>query len=241
MDNKDFDWKKFWKQYRNIDFKCENDLFIQVGKTINGSPISAITFKLMLEDIVENLALSKNDVIMEMCCGNGLLTLPLSEFVYEIYAFDFTEHLIDTAKKTRKNKNITYEVCDANEDFFKKFKIINFPGKYLMNDSLGYFKPIDLKKIIINIKKEIPNFNLYITGIPNYDLKWNFYNTEERRLEYFTDISNGEISGRGIGYWWKMSELADIAKDLNLSYKINDQHSMISSYRSNILFSNEKN
>jgi hypothetical protein len=67
-------------------------------------------------------------------------------------------------------------------------------------------------------------------------LKWNFYNTEERKAAYLESIQEGDFSGKGIGYWWKKKEFESLAQQLNLTYVIEDQEKHISTYRSNLLF-----
>jgi hypothetical protein len=237
MSIKEFNWKSFWKEYRNIDCLNEDDLFFQVGKTINGRPISKQMFQDMIEDVVANLTLKPEDTLLEMCCGNGLLTQPLSDFVSYVYAFDFTEHLIDTAIKERFSNKITYTVGDAKADFFSKFDFHENPNKFLMNDSLGYFTFSELLNIIERIMDRCDNFSFYITGVPDEDLKWNFYNTEERKTAYLVEVAAGDITAKGIGYWWRKQEFEAIAQKLNISCWIVNQPENISNYRSNVLFS----
>ena len=141
-------WQDFWRNYRkNKVTEDYLDLFYQVGKTINKLPIQQNIFDQMILDIINKLELNENDILLELCCGNGLLTKPLSFFVNKIYAFDFTEHLISTAKLKNQNENIEYAVGDVKSDFLNLFSISKMPNKYLMNDSLGYFTVSDLEKI----------------------------------------------------------------------------------------------
>ena len=228
-------WQDFWRNYRkNKVTEDYLDLFYQVGKTINKLPIQQNIFDQMILDIINKLELNENDILLELCCGNGLLTKPLSFFVNKIYAFDFTEHLISTAKLKNQNENIEYAVGDVKSDFLNLFSISKMPNKYLMNDSLGYFTVSDLEKILINIKKS--SFIIYITGIPNDLLKWNFYNTEERKFKYKENVKNGDEFNDGIGRWWKDSELYELSIKLNLKLEIENQHNEISSFRMNAIF-----
>jgi SAM-dependent methyltransferase len=238
MIDSNYNWHTFWSQYRNIDYQSESDLFVQVGKTIHGAPISNSVFIQMIEDIVTQLELSPQDTLVDMCCGNGLLTLPISEFVRYIYAFDFTEHLIATAKQHRSNTKIHYAVADANRPFINELRITNAPQKYLMNDSLGYFNTTQLSSIIKHIQDTNHNFKLYVTGVPDDALKFNFYNTDERKRNYYAAVASGEASFQGIGKWWPMHEIVDIADTLNVKIRTQPQPNCISNYRSNVLIWN---
>jgi SAM-dependent methyltransferase len=230
------DWEAFWAQYRNIESKEEKDLYYQVGKTINEQPIVAEAFNQMIENIVQTLSLNENDVLLELCCGNGLLTKPLSDFIKYVYAFDFSEHLVETAIKFKQKENIFYTKGDAKSDFFNLFEFQELPNKFLMNDSLAYFSPNDLRKIIENISNRNTFFSFYITCIPNDALKWNFYNTPERKQKYLTGLENGDEINNGLGRWWKENEFLEIGESLNLNVVLTNQYDSVSNYRINVLF-----
>lgn len=233
------DWNSFWNNYRNIESGTESDLFFQVGKTVNKAPVSQAVFNSAFEDIVKSLSLQKGDIILEMCCGNGLVTLPLSQIAKQIYAFDFTPHLIDAAVKFKQNDAIEYSVGDAKASFFDLFMIEEMPNKFLMNDALGYFNPEDLLEIIKYISTRAAKFSFYLTGIPNDALKWNFYNTEERKEAYLTGVTSGDESNNGMGRWWQKKELLEIAETLGLKVTLKNQVETISNYRMDVLFEKE--
>lgn len=233
------DWQNFWKNYRCIESLEERDLFYQVGKTINKEPISEFIFRQMVKDIILQLQLNETDVLLEMCCGNGLLTKPLSEFSEFVYAFDFTKHLIETAEQFKQKDNVIYKVGDAKSDFFKIFDFQKTPNKYLMNDSLGYFTQNDLENIIALIFSNSSSFKFYITGIPTDSLKWNFYNTEDRKTTYLNAVKNGDETNNGMGKWWSENEFSEIAKRFNLKVTLSNQPKKISNYRTNVLFESE--
>lgn len=230
------DWEIFWSNYRNIESSAEEDLFFQVGKTIDKLPISNDIFVSMIENISVALQLKKTDILLEMCCGNGLLTKPLSRICKEVYAFDFMPHLIETARKFKQNDNIVYKTGNAKLDFFKLFSLQNQPNKFLMNDSLGYFTPIELKTILRLIISKTNHFSFYITGIPSDELKWNFYNTPERKEVYLQNVQNNDESNNGMGRWWKNDEFIGIADDFKLEVSLKNQPETISNYRINVLF-----
>jgi hypothetical protein len=229
------DWKDFWDNYRNIDGEVIPNRYSQVGKTVNKQPISKEVFNAMINDIALNLDLQEDDELMELCCGNGLLTEPLSRCVNKIFAFDFTEKLINVAKECNQFDNIVYEVGDAKDDLTSIFSRNITQSKFLMNDSLGYFTIEELTRIINQVRKD--NFLFYLTGVPSDALKWNFYNNEERKKAYLEEEMNGNAIFDGIGRWWKSDELLEIASLLGLKISIFRQPLKISSFRINVLFS----
>lgn len=231
------DWQVFWEEYRNQEPTKEKDLFFQVGKTINKEIIPTEIFNDMISDIKLKLNLSTNDILLEMCCGNGLLSKPLGGFVKQVYAFDFTERLIETAKKFMYSSNIEYKVGDVREDINNIFLFKEKPNKILMNDSLGYFETFELSKIIENMMDR--RFYFYITGIPSDTLKWNFYNTYERKKRYAELRKIGDDHNDGIGRWWTYNDFMKIAKIYNLEVIIENQPKKISTYRMNVLLKNQ--
>jgi hypothetical protein len=231
-------WKSFWSTYRRIEVIHSSDLYYQVGKTVNGIPISVDQLQMRLNDISVNLDLNKSDILFELCCGNGLLTLPLSKIVKKIYAFDFTEDLIQVALKHSNNVNIIYFINDAKNDFFDGISFDEVPTKFLMNESLSYFQPSDLSNIILNILRLNVKFKFFISGVPDESLMWNFYNTDERKKEYYNLIEKGDEFLNGIGKWWKMDDIQNIANNYSLKYDVM-QCSFDPKYRVNLIFSNE--
>ncbi len=227
-------WKNFWKQYRTKDVECEDDLYFQVGKTINRKPIAQECFQWMIQDIAEHLDLQPHDHLLEICCGNGLLTLPLSHHVSFVYAFDFTENLIDAAVKYRSRENIAYKVGDAKQDHIKLFNYTGLPSKILMNDSLGYFEPSDLKEMIQRLKIHARLF--YLTGVPCDGLKWNFYNTPERVRRYEELLRTQDKYNDGMGRWWGIDEFKNISHGCGVECSVWCQPPEISTYRINVLF-----
>jgi SAM-dependent methyltransferase len=232
-------WKDFWNNYSKVEAKNETDLYIQVGKTANKKPISMDLFQVIIKDVVENLNLKHDDVLLEMCCGNGLFTCELNKYVNHIYAFDFTEQLILTAKQFKQKENITYLVGNAKEDFTKLYPVNNIPNKFLMSDAMAYFNPEELEIILKRLLKITNTLRFYITNVPDDALKWNFYNTPERKEKYENHVSKGDGFFDGIGRWWKMSEFKAVAEKFDLNIKIVNLDNELLRYRSNILITKE--
>lgn len=230
-------WKKFWETYNMIEPASEDDLYIQVGKTAGRAPVSKEVLASSVYDVVEKLELTRSDILLEMCCGNGLVTYPLSQTVKQIYAFDFTETLIDAALKYKASKNIAYATGNAKEDFTKIFEHeLPVIHKFLINDSTAYFSPEELEKIIERLLSISKDFKFYLTNVPNDENKWNFYNTPERKAVYEKAVQSGDIFLGGIGRWWQKSEFTAIAEKFNLKIEIFDMSNEYS-YRMSILLS----
>lgn len=56
----------------------------------------------------------KSDMhVLELACGSGQLSLPLSEYVCSWTATDFSENMIEQAKKRTKKESLSFQVADA--------------------------------------------------------------------------------------------------------------------------------
>ena len=236
-------WKAYWNdylfnKYGKQEVESESDLFFQVARTVSQNPIGRSVFEYIIDDIIEKMALAKEDVLVDFCCGNGLFTYELRDQVSRIIGVDFAPQIIQTANAFKCAANINYYQNDVI-GFLKNFKR-QFPGirpnKYLNNDSLAYFSIKDLAQIlqlIVSISGK--DFCFLLRGVPNTDLMWNFYNTEERKEKYYGDISNGDYSNGGLGNWWAPGDIERVCTRLNLKCHIQPQNDLLSNYRMDVI------
>ncbi len=236
-------WEDFWKKWHNVAVETEADLYYQVAKTINKEPIKREIFDHINGLIAEILKLDAQETLIELCCGNGLCTYELAKICRQVIAADYSPHLIETAKAHKSAPNITYHRANVL-DFLEEMKRDTSlkPTKFLMNDSLAYFEPADLEKILSSIV-EISGgeFVFLIRGVPNDEQKWNYYNTPERR-QFYEDLQvKGDFTNAGMGKWWKPAEIEGVCRKLNLDHRIQNQVPPISNYRMDVLITGKKN
>jgi hypothetical protein len=230
-------WESFWRGWRTKDVQTEDDLYFQVGRTTQQKPMKKELFDMVNKDIIDVLALTENDILVDLCCGNGLCTYEFRDVVQQIIAVDFAPQMIETAKKYKAAPNITYcldNIFEFLEAFNNNWNCC--PTKFLMNGGLPYFTAEELKTILVNIKKiSNGNFISFFTIVPNELLKWNFYNTEERKQKYLENVATGNFINDGIGRWWAPSEIEEICASLTLKCIIRNQAPPLSDYRMDIV------
>ena len=90
------DWNKFW--HREIEIKNEKDLLCQSCRTVNKKPISKKEFNQYVQNIKNKLSLNKKDILLDLGCGNGIVTFALSKYVNRVIGVDFSNALITNAK-----------------------------------------------------------------------------------------------------------------------------------------------
>jgi hypothetical protein len=231
-------WKDFWQNYRNVEVEREDDLYFQVGKTVNKKPVSPELLQKMIANIRRDLDLQSDDFLFEFCCGNGLITYELKDEVRKVVALDFSEHLIATAKKYKSADNVRYFTGSALDPLNKFLDDGETPTKYLMNDSLGYFQEADLSIILHNIKSGNTPFKFLITGIPAEPRVLNFYNTPER-LKIYEAFLSGEVTYDAMGKWWKPDVIESICRELGLDCVVKYQDEEISNYRMDVIIASK--
>lgn len=64
------DWKVFWDNYGSR----QDSFHAQVGRIRNDVEIDDETFENVIDSICNYLQPTPNDVILDVCCGNGLIT-----------------------------------------------------------------------------------------------------------------------------------------------------------------------
>lgn len=229
-------WHQFWIGYRAEPAASESDLFVQVGKTINRHPVSDAVFAGMVSRVTENLHLERNDHLCDLCCGNGLITHALASKVARVTAIDFADHLIKEAQRWKSADNIRYLVGDVEEAIHDLVSLP--PSKVLMNDALGYFTPLTFGAVldaIVTATAEAP-VRMLVTGVPAYELRWNFYDTPERRERFLADEARGDDTHHGMGRWWTEQELRDAGSGRGFAVTIKPQPAELSKYRVDVLY-----
>ncbi len=233
------DWTNFWQSYRILDIKNDQDLLYQAGKTLGGKVIDQDQFNLIIAEIVKKLDLKKEDRLLDLCCGNGVLTYALSPKVTSIIGIDFSVTLIQNARDHKNAENIHYYHKDIKEleqvDPDLSLADIN---KILIYDALAYF----CKSELIQLLKTISGIcdgsaRILIAAVLDRKKRWAFFNTPSRIFQY---IINMKLLGNtmGIGKWWTRNELIRVGSTVGMSVEILDQDPSIftSHYRLDVLF-----
>ena len=233
-------WQTFWSNYGPEQAITEDDLFKQVAQTVNKQPIPKEQFKLSLDYIWEKLQLSSEDRLVDLCCGNGLISYELAKHVGYVFGIDFVARNIVIAKEWKAAKNIVYILGDVTEPLETLIGENTFPNKYLMNGSLAYFEPSQFDTILKNIVRYMNGrpFQFFLTAIPCFDLKWNFYNTPERVARHLENEKKIKNTNDGLGRWWMSDEIDMIVSRQGLQVQITNQPQQLSNFRMDALISN---
>jgi cyclopropane fatty-acyl-phospholipid synthase-like methyltransferase len=199
------DWRDYWNAVPQV--RNSNPLK-QVGKTIGGIPVGARLVNLTVRSIRSALRLRMQDVVLELCCGNGLITFKVAKHCARIMAIDFSAPLIATARQRFQRENICYTIGDVtalggpavNRRFDKVF----------MHEALQHLTSRQTDDLLSCLAASASrNARIFLASIPDAECLRNFYNTPERYRQYCESIERGL---EPIGTWWRQGDIIALAE-----------------------------
>lgn len=208
------DWETYWKQIAS-KYK-ETEFLEQVGRTAAGKP----KFESLAESqdqVLNVLNIKNSDIVLDLCCGNGIITHRIAGFCQKAVGVDYSESLINIAEKHFNLPNLSY-YCMSILDKDMHEVIGNQFSKIFMLGSLQYFQVEEFENILGVIRicsKE--QSQVLIEGIPDIERMWTFYDTEERRAEYRRRKERNEDI---IGTWWNKEEIIEICNQNKFACQI---------------------
>jgi SAM-dependent methyltransferase len=216
-------WRRFFQTYRIIEIKDDNDLLFQVGTTVEGKPISKQQHSEIVNSITKGLELNSKDNVLDLCCGNGIITNDISRLVNKVIGIDGSESYITNARKLKSNHNIIYRCDDILN--FKEYTEGENINKILFYASLAYFSKDELVTILSNLKKSKTE-KIYIGSILDKNKKHKFFNTFRRRIHYLFNylILRNDL---GLGKWWSKREIIKIAVSQGFNIEILNQNPIL--------------
>ncbi len=201
-------WKELWDSIAISN----PDPLKQVGRVSAGGcslkqPLGAVAGY-----IADRLALSASDHLLDVCCGNGLLTFQLAQHCRHTTGLDFSPAMISLARKLKSQANITYTVGDVRN-------LPELPGapfdKICLNFSFQYFEDYqtgrDVVAGLLTVLK--PGGLLFIGEVPDHKKRWDFYRTWRSRVYLlYHSLTGANLMGK----FWKEQELDAICRELKV-------------------------
>ena len=196
------------------------DFLWQVGKTVNGKEVSADQVKLIISGIKQKLQLTAEDVVLDIGCGNGLLTKEIAEDVLTVTGIELTAELYQIAVKYNNKDNIVYR----NEDFLecaKKYQGMSFNKVYLYEviQHLDYKSALTLFSTLDQITTN--GASIFVGGILDEGKREVFFNTPERKLMLFDSLVAGKDP---LGTWYHKEYFEYLAERLDMQALCFDQN-----------------
>ena len=227
------DWKDRFN--RHAQQFTETDFLQHVSKTVNGQVITAEQFDAIIDSIARSLEIQPGARLLDLCCGNGVVTRRLATHFHSVDAIDFSESLIKIANKHNNQPSIAYHLGSI----FDLGEILqSSPSVYesiCMYEALQCFSKDELTAILRTLRGFCgPNSVIFLGSVPDATRIWNFYNTPARRDEYYRRSAEGT---EAIGTWWEKLTIEASAVKSGFSTEFRSQPSILhtSHYRFDVL------
>ena len=194
-------WEKFWNENEILDSENPQN---QIGRAINKQPISEELWIRTLSYIFNIIEITKKDVVLDLCAGNGLITLPLSEKVNRVVAVDISKKLISSLNY-KKKRNTTLIVGNILKLKCEK----NSFSKVIFYFAIQHFTEGEVVFLFKKVNSWLTKGGIfYIGDIPDIERLFHFFNTKERESFYF----NSQEKNRPIiGTWFNMKFMEKLA------------------------------
>ena len=196
-------WPEFWKTHgkKSVDA----DEHFQVLRTKNKAPIEEERWQQTLGHILEQLELKATDDVLDLCCGNGLITREMSRNCRSVTCVDIAPELVDRID-TNLYPNITPMVGDIRElnlepDSFDKIMIYAAIQYLDLAEAVEWFQHMHAALRDGGM--------LFIGDIPDRAKLWNFFDSNEREAVHFESTKKREAI---VGTWFEQDWLLKLAK-----------------------------
>lgn len=148
----------------------------------------------LVSKIIIELDKPAGSKILDLCCGYGRYSLPISEVGYEVIGLDISERPISMAREL--SKNLKYPPLFVQGDMRKiPFSDRYFDGIINFSSSFGYFSDETNKKVIEEISrvlKQRGHLLIDLLNLPKFlkDFKSEYIREEETRVIHFSNEYN---------------------------------------------------
>lgn len=205
---------EYWKKHFNANaLKFPDSPLKQVEATVSGREVDQTQLKMIVNAIVSNLSLSNTDHVVDLCCGNGLITSTIAPLCKRVDGVDFSENLIANARAMHGADNVSYSVSAVealSNEFFRQ------PTKGYMCFAIQHLTEGAVRTLMHQIANNNQWSHFFISGIPDNAMLEFFYDNPEKMAFYRTREAAGQPH---LGKWWTHTELESLARDSGLSIR----------------------
>ncbi|MCL0058161.1 class I SAM-dependent methyltransferase [Dehalococcoidia bacterium] len=198
--------------------------------------------ELIAKTIIDTLKINQTDRVLDLCCGNGLITNIVAKHCQEIHGVDFSGILIETANKENKSQNVHYYLKNVLK-IDELFQETSFDKVYcyFAFQHLNYEDGEKLVGLTARVVKQ--NGLILIGDIPDKRKKLAYYNTDT--LRKWINFIRAEVIRQVFrkedifGWWWSPDQIKGVCKKLKLKCEFPEQDKKLphAHYRFDVLIS----
>ncbi|WP_298290022.1 class I SAM-dependent methyltransferase [uncultured Litoreibacter sp.] len=192
----------------------------QVGHTVNGAPIPRAHLDALLAQIASLLALGSQDSLLDLCCGNGVLTSALAPRVRLVCGADLSDCMISVAQSAHSAPNLRYFSMDARNAAHLQDSAEAPFDKVLLYGAWQHFDAQTGREVLNGLARiTAPQARILLGFVPDLALKDSFLDTPARRAAHAAHVASGTDM---MGTWWNRDTLRALSEELGFTCSFSD-------------------
>ncbi|MBL8931850.1 MAG: methyltransferase domain-containing protein [Kineosporiaceae bacterium] len=197
-------WQRYWQHQAAESLGSAAQ--VQVQRTWQGRPITDAEFRPIVDWILDQLRPGLDDVVLDLCCGNGAITHHLARRSARVLGVDFAQDLLRHVDR-EGHPNIELQQGDIRRC---EFPADSF-DRILLYAGLQYLTQGETVLLMRRLRDWLrPGGRVLIGDVPDADRMWDFFDSVSRRAAHFEQLVAGEPI---IGTWFAPQWLAHLARD----------------------------
>lgn len=179
----------------------------QIRRTVNGEPVSEAQIALIVNAITRALSLKREDVILDLACGNGALSSYLFGKCAGLVGVDISPYLIEVAQRVF-SRSPNYRFCrDDMLSYVLHSRDTSRFTKVLIYGALQYISRNDAIRVLKAFNERFPAVaKVFVGNLPNRRLVDRFYRD---RTPKETELNDHEAR---VGVWYLPEEFEAMAR-----------------------------
>jgi hypothetical protein len=195
-----------------------SDRLYQVGKTVNGIPVEHTQLELIADQITSSMELHQSSNLIDLGCGNAVLTERLAACVAFVRAVERSEDLVQVAKSKMSADNIEL----INADIFEFMRSTVHDANVCLYEVVQHFQTNQLRRLFhLAYNAKVPK--VFLGGIPDNRRLFNFFDSQCRKRDYFRYLEGIEPEYSRVscmGTWWWPEHIQQIGNDIGYQVQI---------------------
>lgn len=196
----------FYKEHPKL---CHpKDFWGQVKRTVNGKPVTEQQITQIVDAVIAGLELGKDDVLLDLCCGNGALTDRFFDVCRGGLGVDFSERLIEVAQLNFERKPDRLYLLDDVVNHVRSGAAAKQYTRILCYGSFAYLEHQQASNLLRLCRGGYPNVSRFFIGnCPDKEKMYAFFD-EKTYSEGIEDEPDSPI-----GIWRSQEEFRELCED----------------------------
>lgn len=187
-----------------------NDFQSQVLRTPKGRPVQQAQVDMIIATVVKRLNITSEDIVLDLCCGNGAITDPILAQCQGGVGVDRSDYLIGIAKINFERKaDKLYYLSDAVA-YLKMTQDTARITKVMCYGAFQYLDEVKAAESLLVIRNRFPNVvRVFIGNLPDLARAEIFYREHFQTLPWaLHDLKRNDTH---FGIWRTKDEFTQLA------------------------------